>query len=242
MTVSVGIKKLSKKKLMKLLSGHKVKVHHGRHHILKIHKLHADKIVTSGARGHTIKMSAKTVAKNQHIMGGSFMSVAKKVVKRTMPYAKKAFNYVAPIAVNYGAKALKSYLGIGVKKRKSSRRGFGVTRRRTRRRGASLYGCGAGGRRAVSRGRRGRGLTHRHRGSMRHRTSSRRHRISSRRHRIGSALNVAGYGVKRSGLSRRHKTGSRRHRRRSTRKHMHRRGSSIRVMPELVDIHGMGLY
>ena len=120
----VGIEKLSKAQISKLLNGHRVRVKHGSHHKVHMSEEHVKKIMRSHKKGaaSTIQLDPYAIEHNQHLRGGSFGSVMKKVGHFLAPIAKTVAPVLIDVAKNAAEKALVS--GAGAPKRKIRGRGI----------------------------------------------------------------------------------------------------------------------
>ena len=116
----INIHQLSPAQISKLMNGHKVRVKHGQHHYLHVSEEQHKKIMAAHKKGkaHTLQFFPNQAEENLHLRGGSFKSVMKSVGKFVKPIAKK----VAPMVIDYGTQALKSYVeGSGAKAVRSRR-------------------------------------------------------------------------------------------------------------------------
>jgi hypothetical protein len=107
----VGIQKLSKAQISKLVNGHRVRVKHGNAHEISVSKEQHKKLMSAHKKGCGITIQSdpyQTQLLNHELRG--------KAGKGFMEDLKSVGNTLTPVAVDIGSALLKKKLGLGKKK------------------------------------------------------------------------------------------------------------------------------
>jgi len=167
----IGIQRLSPTQISKLLNGHKIRVKHGQGHEIHASAEQHKKIMTAHRKGkaHTMQFDPYQIAQHQHMRHGHRSHGEGEGMHRPVHHAHHAhharhpshgegfMDYIAPVAravapmaIDYGANALKHYVGHGEGIRRRGRP------RKHARKTPKAHSMGEG--RAVGRRRRGKGI------------------------------------------------------------------------------------